>query len=630
MANLGTAYIKIAPNMSGIQSKIQSGVRGTGTAVSNIIGDEASKNTGAWSKFTSGLGNVAAKAGKVIAAGFAAGATGLTVLTGKMLGARAELEQQLGGSEAVFGEYAANIQKIAQDAYKNMGLSQNDFIAGANKMASLYQGMGVSVKDSMDMSAAAIQRATDVASIMGIDTSSALESVTAMAKGNFTMMDNLGVAMNDTALNAYALEKGIKKTTAQMQLSEKVQLATQMFLEKSAKYAGNYAKENETLSGSLNTTKKAFADFLSGGGNMKNFVDSLINTIKIAAKEIVKIMPDLANSLTTLVSDLVPVIAELIPTLLPAVIDGTVALLNALVAAMPQIIQALVAAIPMLIQGVMRLVLGVLQALPQIIQMITASLPQIIKAIVDTLTSPENLIAIMDAGIELLLALVDAIPDIIVALVDALPTIIENIVTTLLKPEFILKMINAGIRLIGGLITGIGKMIGSVVTSAGEILGKIGEALHPSKLFEIGVNMVKGLWEGIKSVKDWVFEKIGGFFGGVLDGIKDFFGIHSPSTVFAEIGENLNRGLVVGLEDSLGLVEKSASNVAGAILDEMAGVDAAMSGTLNRTYETGVNAQTGAYAPAPAQIIQNNEFIVNDEIDMQKAASDLGYMVSMA
>ena len=630
MANLGTAYIKIAPNMSGIQSKIQSGVRGTGTAISNTIGDEAAKNTGAWSKFTSGLGGVASKAGKVIAAGFAVGATGLSVLTTKMLGARAELEQQLGGSEAVFGQYAQNIQKVASDAYKNMGLSQNEFIAGANKLGSLYQGMGVSVKDSMEMSSAAIQRASDVASIMGISTQSALESVTAMAKGNFTMMDNLGVAMNDTALNAYALEKGIGKTTQQMQLSEKVQLATQMFLEKSAQYAGNYAKENETLAGSLNTTKKAFSDFLSGGGSMKNFVDSLINNIKIAAKEIVKIMPELAKALSTLITDLVPVITELIPTLLPAVIDGVTALLNALVAAMPQIVQALVAAIPALVQGVMKLVMGILQALPESIRTITAALPQIIMSLVEALTAPENLIAIMNAGIELLLALVDAIPDVIVALVDALPTIIENIVTTLLKPEFIAKMIEAGIRLIVGLVTGIGKMIGSVVSSAGQILAKIGEALHPSKLFEIGVNMIKGLWEGIKSVKDWIFEKVGGFFGGVLDGIKDFFGINSPSTVFAEIGVNLNRGLANGLENSLGLVENSAHDVAGAIMDEMAGIDTAMSSTLNRTYDTGINAQTGAYAPAPAQIIQNNEFIVNDEIDLQKAASDLGYMVSMA
>ena len=37
------------------------------------------------------------------------------------------------------------------------------------------------------------QRAADMASVMGIDMSSAMEAVTGAAKGNYTMMDNLGV-----------------------------------------------------------------------------------------------------------------------------------------------------------------------------------------------------------------------------------------------------------------------------------------------------------------------------------------------------------------------------------------------------------------------------------------------------
>jgi len=61
----------------------------------------------------------------------------------------------------------------------------------------------------------------------------------------------LGVAMNDTAIGAYALSKGINKSTSEMSIQEKVGLAQQMFMEKTAKYAGNYAKENDTLAGSI-------------------------------------------------------------------------------------------------------------------------------------------------------------------------------------------------------------------------------------------------------------------------------------------------------------------------------------------------------------------------------------------
>ena len=57
--------------------------------------------------------------------------------------------------------------------------------------------------------------------------------------------------------------------------------------------------------------------------------------------------------------------------------------------------------------------------------------------------------------------------------------------------------------------------------------------------------------EGIKSVGNWIKDKIGGFFDGIVGGIKDFFGIHSPSRLFAGIGENLGLGLEGGFIDSM-------------------------------------------------------------------------------
>ena len=82
-----------------------------------------------------------------------------------------------------------------------------------------------------------------------------MEAITGAAKGNFTMMDNLGVAMNATNLQVYALSKGIKKSYTAMTQAEKVQLAYNMFLEQTSEYAGNYAKEKKTKSGAKTKTK---------------------------------------------------------------------------------------------------------------------------------------------------------------------------------------------------------------------------------------------------------------------------------------------------------------------------------------------------------------------------------------
>lgn len=71
----------------------------------------------------------------------------------------------------------------------------------------------------------------------------------------------------------------------------------------------------------------------------------------------------------------------------------------------------------------------------------------------------------------------------------------------------------------------------------------------PKKLGEIGSNMIKGFWDGIKGVKNWIMDKIGGFFNGIVDGIKDFFGIHSPSALMRDmIGKFLPPGIAVGFE----------------------------------------------------------------------------------
>lgn len=562
MSDIGTAYVRIAPNMTGIQGKIAAGFKGSAGPATAALGDEVNSNSGPFQKAISGLGGVAKAGGIAIASGIAAGAAGLAVLTGKMLTSGAELEQQLGGSEAVFESYAGNIQKIAQDSYKNMGLSQNEFLQGANKMGSLYQGAGFDVQKSMEMSAGSIQRATDVASIMGIDTTMALESVTAMAKGNFTMMDNLGVAMNDTALQNYALEKGIGKSVSAMSTQEKVGLATQLFMEKTGKYAGNYAKENETLAGSINTTKKAFDDFLSGGGDIQNFIDSIINTINIAVPKIIEILPKIVTGLSSILTQLAPVISQALPTLLPALIQGVVGLINSLVAQLPTILQVIVGALPMFISAFVQVFIGIVQALPQIISSLVAALPDIIDAIVEGLTSPESLTAILLGAVQLFLAIVEAIPKIITSLVDALPQILDNIITTVTSPEFIQAMIDASITLFMAIIQAVPQILGSLGTAMWSILTKIGEVLSWENISEIGGNLVKGLWQGISDLGSWIIEQIKGFGQGILDGIKSFFGIHSPSTVFAGVGENLGLGLANGLDDSAGIVSKAATRMA--------------------------------------------------------------------
>ena len=263
---LGTAYVQIVPSAQGIKGSI-----------TNVLGGEAEA---AGTNIGGKIGSFAKKA--IIAAGIGA----VVVKTAKAaMSQGAALEQNIGGSYAVFGEKLyGTLEKQATQAYRNMGLSASDYYATANKMGSLFQGSGISQQKSLELTTAAMQRAADVASVMGIDTSMAMESIAGAAKGNFTMMDNLGVAMNATTLEAYALEKGLNFKWNTASNAEKAELAMQMFMERTSQYAGNFARESdETFSGSLGAMKAAYQDFLGSIAIGENVGQSMSNLMTTAS-----------------------------------------------------------------------------------------------------------------------------------------------------------------------------------------------------------------------------------------------------------------------------------------------------------------------------------------------------------
>ena len=82
----------------------------------------------------------------------------------------------------------------------------------------------------------------------------------------------------------------------------------------------------------------------------------------------------------------------------------------------------------------------------------------------------------------------------------------------------------------------------------------------PKQMVEIGKNIVMGLWDGIKAMASWIGDKVSGFFGGIVDSVKGMLGIHSPSRVFAGIGQNMALGLGQGFEKQMQSVTAGIQN----------------------------------------------------------------------
>lgn len=253
---------------------------------------------------------------QAVVGGFGAVVTAAAAAVKSAIPLGMELEQNLGGTEAVFGEYAESVQTLAETAYKNMGLSASDYMATANKMGSLFQGSGLEQARAMELSTKAMQRAADVASVMGIDASMAMESIAGAAKGNFTMMDNLGVAMNATTLSAYALEKGINFEWKTASNAEKAELAMQMFFERTEQYAGNFAREaNSTLAGSFGRMKTNIQDILAKmalGQDIKPSLENLKESVLAFAHNIVPAVVAILNQLPDLVSGVLSTVGPVI------------------------------------------------------------------------------------------------------------------------------------------------------------------------------------------------------------------------------------------------------------------------------------------------------------------------------
>ena len=585
----------------------------------------------------------AAKAFGAVGLAIGAAATGLIVSSVK---AFSELEQNLGGSEAVFGDYALDLQDTASQAFKNLGISTSDYLSTANKMGSLFQGSGIEQVKALEMTEQAMQRAADMASVMGIDMSMAMEAVTGAAKGNFTMMDNLGVAMNATSIEAFAASKGMTDFRfATATAAEKSELAMQMFLENTEQYAGNFAREaTETISGSLGMLQASTSTLIAGLGDANADVSLLsgnvVEAFEAVIKNVVPIIENIADALPVALSSMVeaagPVIeslTEVIVSLLPTIIDAGMTLISsllegimkalpglismlpklvftiseAIIDLLPMLIEAganaiyqlsfgiqstLPKLIPVLIDGLLAAVDALIEALPYVLAAgvtilnalveglskalpaLMDALPEIIEAITDFLLG--SLPQIIQLGLTLFLALVEALPEIINGIVGVLPQIIDSVVAAVLQA--LPQLIDAGIQLFLALVGALPEIIEGIVAVMPEIIEAIVSAVIESvpALIDAGKELIKGIWQGMNDMSDWLRGKISGFFGGVVDDIKDFFGIASPSKVFAEMGRNLGQGMAEGIVASTKDVERAMGGMMSASSGSLPGMGSTM------------------------------------------------------
>ena len=459
------------------------------------VQDEASENVETLSgKFKNGL----AAAAKVGAAAVSAAATGIAVLTKKALNNYAEYEQLVGGVDTLFKDSSAKVQEYAANAYKTAGLSANEYMDTVTSFsASLLQSLGGDTEAAADMANVAITDMSDNANKMGTDMASIQNAYQGFAKQNYTMLDNLKLGYGGTKEEMQRLIDDANALNAAQ-----------------GKYTNYSIESYADIVSAIHDVQVEMGIYGTTADEASTTIQGSVSSMKAAWSNLLTGIADDNADFKTLIEQFVDSLVTVGENIIPR--------------------------INIIIQG--------------LTQLITEASQTIIPMAVQILL--ENLPSIVAAGMDLIIALVSGILDNIDMLIDCVLEMVDVIVDKLI--DNLPKLIDGGIRLIAALANGLIRAIPNLVSKIPQIISSIVKGIISGipAIFDVGKNIVEGLWNGIKSMGSWVSGKVKDFFGGIVGGVKDFLGIHSPSKVFAGIGGFMAEGLGEGFSDEFSSVRK--------------------------------------------------------------------------
>lgn len=528
------------------------------------------------------LGSIAGTAMKGVSVAVGAAATAIGGLVTASVNAYAEYEQLVGGVDTLFKNSSQKLQSYADEAYKTAGMSANEYMSTVTSFsASLLQSLGGATEKAADYANQAVIDMSDNANKMGTSMELIQNAYQGFAKQNYTMLDNLKLGYGGTKEEMERLlEDASKISGIKYDISSFADVTQAIHvMQESMGIAGTTSKEaSTTIQGSLISVKGAWENLLVGisssDADWEKLINNLVETVSTAMDNMLPVVKSALIGVSALVRDLFPSIAAEIPALiseiLPELVETGISVVNSLLTGMQQnlpalaqgaiqiinqLVTTLLSMLPQLldmgIQLLMQLVIGIGQALPALIPQVVNTITTIVETLIN------NIDLIIEAGMKLLMGLAEGLIVAIPQLIDKIPIIIDKLLNAII--ENLPKLVEMGMELVVKLALGLVKAIPTLVGKIPELITSVLQALRklPEMVVDIGKNIVSGIWNGISQMASWLWNKITGWCNSIFNGIKDFFGIHSPSKLFSDkIGKYLALGLGEGFDDNIGKVYK--------------------------------------------------------------------------
>lgn len=565
--------------------------------------------------FSAGVGKIGsiAKTGLAVLGGAVAGVTaGFGALAKSALDSKASLEQNLGGVETLFKENAQTVIDNANKAYKTAGMSANAYMESVTSFsASLLQSVAGDTAKAADIADMAMVDMSDNANKMGTSMELIQNAYQGFAKQNYTMLDNLKLGYGGTKEEMQRLLEDAEKISGvKYDISNLSDVYNAIHvIQGELGITGTTAKEaSSTISGSIDSAKAAFDNFLNGSGSPAELADAMVTAGRNILNGLAEIIPRLIETIPETVRLIKESFAEqLSPENLQEMLDSGVnilmSILNGILAALPGIIDTALMIVQTLaeylIENFPRFLEVGAQLLQNIITGITQGIPHLLAQGADMLSQYkgkiiEYLPKLIDSGLKMLVSLLNgllqAAPKIIEQagrmlteyieiIIKMLPKILESgkdMILSLLQglvqnaPKIIAQIaktladflatiasnlpeiLQAGIEIIGELLSGIISAVPDIIAAIPGMLSDIGSAFLDKDWGAIGWNIIEGIKNGVMNAAGNLVNAAVNAARNAVDTVKGWLGIASPSKRMRdEVGKMMALGTGIGFEKNI-------------------------------------------------------------------------------
>lgn len=597
---IGKAFITVVPSLEGSQATITKELTGVTNEAADKAGEESGGKFG--EKFAAGIKGAGAAIGAAMAT-----AAGAAVATGKAFVDAANDVSSLGDA---IGDNAAKMMLDTQ-SYQEWDFVLQRAGSSIDSMKTAMKTLANAAVDGSDAFEALGLSQEQLASMNQAE----LFEATVKSLQNVTN-EQERMALASDLLGKGAIELGgiFNMTNEELDAQKQKMYELGAYMDEDAIAASdNYQDTMIDLQDSLKGLKiSMMSDFLpgitqvmsglagvfSGNGGIEEIqsgLESVIGNITALAPQFFSLaeslilslisgfgpmLPQLTNSIFNVLIQGITTVTSMLPSMMPSILAGIQGILTALLEAAPIITSGLTELIVMLVtwlssgdtltsfvNGLIDLCTQIADSIAMVLPVLLPAVVRIISEIALALTSPENVEQLLNSVLLI-------IGSIVVAIWNALPEI-WNLIVGLFT-----NIVELGANFIDNASTALANWLGNIIPKISTFFSNIGTKIKtwftetvqkaaqfgldilnkfkelPSKLIEVGSNLIKGLWEGIQNMTSWIAEKIQGFGESVVNGLKSFFGIASPSKLMENvIGKNLALGIAEGFDDEIDNVE---------------------------------------------------------------------------